>query len=239
MKRTNENIVTSFFFYMWNAWGEEECKAVFGSLYKHFWEKWNSVASKSTYGAAERFYAELSENNRELLVNRAVALYNGKATRKEKDDSEILVCNECGSMTVEVQAWINANTDEFISDIDNGDRYCDDCDTCVLFCSKGEFEERMNLWWDNMEFKYLEQVTGLKVTDFSTEDGSQDFVDACNQWWESKSYDEKREIYNTKSYSVFIDGEEVNDYYLSHEEATRLAGDYCEDGYTNVEIVKL
>ena len=40
MMRTNENIVTSFFFYMWNAWGEEECKIVFGNMSGHFWEKW-------------------------------------------------------------------------------------------------------------------------------------------------------------------------------------------------------
>ena len=63
------NAVSSFHYYMWNAWGEEECKITFGCAYKHFWEKWNSLASKSILGAAERFYAELSDNNRELLVN--------------------------------------------------------------------------------------------------------------------------------------------------------------------------
>ncbi len=59
-------------------------------MYKHFWKKWNSLTGKSVLGAAERFYAELSDNNRELLVNRAVALYDGKATRQEPEDSEIL-----------------------------------------------------------------------------------------------------------------------------------------------------
>ena len=33
------NAVSSFHYYMWNAWGEEECKITFGGAYKHFWEK--------------------------------------------------------------------------------------------------------------------------------------------------------------------------------------------------------
>ena len=81
------NAVSSFHYYMWNAWSEDECKITFGSMYKHFWEKWNSLASKSILGAAERFYAELSDNNRELLVNRAVALYDGKARKRKFRDS--------------------------------------------------------------------------------------------------------------------------------------------------------
>lgn len=30
------NAVSSFHYYMWNAWGEEECKITFGCAYKHF-----------------------------------------------------------------------------------------------------------------------------------------------------------------------------------------------------------
>ena len=90
------NAVSSFHYYMWNAWGEEECKITFGGAYKHFWEKWNSLASKSILGAAERFCAELSDNNRELLVNRAVALYDGKATREEPHDEDVYVCDAGG-----------------------------------------------------------------------------------------------------------------------------------------------
>lgn len=82
MKYSAENAVSSFFYYMWNAWSKEECKVVFGGMCKHFWEKWNSQAGKSIYGAAERFYAELSECNRTLLVERAVSLYDGKAKRE-------------------------------------------------------------------------------------------------------------------------------------------------------------
>ena len=150
------NAVSSFHYYMWNAWGEEECKITFGSMYKHFWEKWNSLASKSILGAAERFYAELSDNNRELLVNRAVALYDGKATRqeKEKENSEILVCVECGSPQVEVKAWVNANTDEYLSDAEDDycGRWCDQCEDNADLCTKEEYIDKMQDWWNGQDY---------------------------------------------------------------------------------------
>ena len=78
MERTPENIVSSFFFFMWNAWGsEEECREVFGADSAHFWEKWKSIFKHNNRGAAEIFYAELSESNRKKLVNRACQIYNG------------------------------------------------------------------------------------------------------------------------------------------------------------------
>lgn len=76
-----KNDVTSFFYYMWNAWCEEECKKAFsapGNNWQHFWNKWCGICEKhSVYGAAERFYAELSLKNRNLLVERATEVYEG------------------------------------------------------------------------------------------------------------------------------------------------------------------
>ena len=40
-------------------------------------------------------------------------------------------------------------------------------------------------------------------------------------------------------YSVFVDGTEVNDYYLTYDEAEFLAEGYELDGYENVEIVDM
>ena len=143
MKYQAENAVSSFFYYMWNAWSKEECKVVFGDMYRHFWDKWSALADKSIFGAAERFFAELSENNQKLLVERAVTLYDGRAFRKEPDDSDILVCKECGSRQLEIQAWINANTDERISyvhDDNNGlwcdGKWCEECGVQVFFCTR-------------------------------------------------------------------------------------------------------
>ncbi len=80
-----ENIVSSYFFYMWNAWWEKECEIVFGYENKHFWEKWCGICKTRTiHSAAESFYAELSTNNRVKLVNRACEVYNGNEQRKSE-----------------------------------------------------------------------------------------------------------------------------------------------------------
>ena len=86
--RTQENIVSSYFFYMWNVWSKEECQTVFGPMYKHFWEKWCHCADRDLHGAAERFYAELSPTNRCLVVKRACELYDGNRTRDTPEYSE-------------------------------------------------------------------------------------------------------------------------------------------------------
>ena len=116
---------------------------MFGGDYLHFWEKWNAQAENSIYGAAERFYTELSECSRTLLVERAVSLYDGKAFRKEPDDSKVLVCEECGSRQVETQAWIDANTEMYICDTahDCDGKWCEECEENVDFCSLEEFKQ--------------------------------------------------------------------------------------------------
>ena len=170
MKYQAENAVSSFFYYMWNAWSKEECKVVFGDMYRHFWDKWSALADKSIFGAAERFFAELSENNQKLLVERAVTLYDGRAFRKEPDDSDILVCKECGSRQLEIQAWINANTDERISyvhDDNNGlwcdGKWCEECGVQVFFCTKAEFTQKMQGWWESCGLLAVHVVPAAKT----------------------------------------------------------------------------
>lgn len=38
-------------------------------------------------------------------------------------------CSQCGGINIQVQAWVDANTNKYIDDIDqNGDCWCDDCE---------------------------------------------------------------------------------------------------------------
>lgn len=37
------------------------------------------------------------------------------------------VCSECGSPNIQVQAWVNANTNEYVDDIGGGECWCEDC----------------------------------------------------------------------------------------------------------------
>ena len=47
--------------------------------------------------------------------------------------------------------------------------------------------EQADEWWAGLDFRTMEEITGLKETDYSPEDGSQAFVDACDAWWNSFS----------------------------------------------------
>ena len=102
MNRTNENIVSSFFYYMWNRWSKAECETVFGGMAGHFWAKWCGLSSTTLSGAAERFYAELGNNARDKIVERACELYDGQkfVSEKEKDESQIDVCECCGGRNI-------------------------------------------------------------------------------------------------------------------------------------------
>lgn len=79
------NDVSSFFYYMWNAWCEEECRIAFSQAncgWRHFWEKWCGICDRhGVRGAAEIFFAELSDTNQDLLVKRACEVYD-RARRK-------------------------------------------------------------------------------------------------------------------------------------------------------------
>lgn len=200
MKYYAENAVSSFFYYMWNAWSKEECKVVFGGDYLHFWEKWNAQAENSIHGAAERFYAELSECNRTLLVERAVSLYDGRAKREKTQDEDIYVCNVCGSVLYEIIRWVNIDTGESICEFNNDnvdiEEWCTECDEFLSSYTMKDFKEKMQSWWDSCDFKIMEQITGLKETDYPSDNGSQAFVDAAAQWWNSQNYERKRKLYN-------------------------------------------
>ena len=116
--RTSENIVSSFFYYMWNAWCEEECRIVFASVgYPHFWEKWCAATHPTVYGAAEKFYAELSVHSRTLLVNRACEVYNGSERRSS---SSVVPDKELFAYVFPASRFErNATDEEILADYEN------------------------------------------------------------------------------------------------------------------------
>lgn len=54
----------------------------------------------------------------------------------------------------------------------------------------------LNEWWGEQGFRDMECITGFRQSDFSPDDGYQDFVDACDEWWDSLSYTDKVSVYN-------------------------------------------
>lgn len=80
-----KNDVTSFMYYMWNAWCKTECEKVFaGHGVDHFWSKWIGYNRHNEgYGAVEEFFANLSENYQDMLVKRATEVYNRRSRINE------------------------------------------------------------------------------------------------------------------------------------------------------------
>ena len=51
-------------------------------------------------------------------------------------------------------------------------------------------------WWDSLPFKAMTRITRYEPTDFNPEEGYQDFVDACDDYWENLTDEEKIHLYN-------------------------------------------
>ena len=45
----------------------------------------------------------------------------------EKDLS-ILCCPNCGSTNIQIQAWVHANSKEYIDEIENSEGWCEECE---------------------------------------------------------------------------------------------------------------
>ena len=70
------NTVTFFMWYMYNKWSLEESKRIYGdNLGEHIYNKWVEVVG-SCNGDNLRFYANLDTKSRNLLVQRALDVYN-------------------------------------------------------------------------------------------------------------------------------------------------------------------
>ena len=69
--------------------------------FPHFWKKWCVATDKGTFGAAERFYLELSEDNRRILVERAVSIYDGRGLRnRNRNIKNQTACRETLSVYI-------------------------------------------------------------------------------------------------------------------------------------------
>lgn len=55
---------------------------------------------------------------------------------------------------------------------------------------------KLQEWWGNLTFEEMESITGFQQDDFSPEEGYQDFVDTCDEFWNKLSYAEKQRLHH-------------------------------------------
>jgi hypothetical protein len=52
-----------------------------------------------------------------------------------------------------------------------------------------------NKWWNSSDFITMEKITRFRQFDFDPDEGYQAFVDACDEFWENLSTEDKKEIW--------------------------------------------
>lgn len=101
-------------------------------------------------------------------------------------------CEECGSIAVQEQIWVDTNTRAACSQAYNRDEnYCCDCDENTYQIRESELLRNINRWWHNQDFRQRERLTGYRQDDFDPEEGYRAFADACDNWWNALSNEEK------------------------------------------------
>lgn len=111
-------------------------------------------------------------------------------------------CPKCGSLDIEMQVWIRPNkNNEYVKDCSEDMDYCwcNNCSEMISFEPIDEAVISANLWWNQAPFAELEKITGLKYADFNQEDGAQEFVDACEEFWFNLSEERRIEIWQEYS----------------------------------------
>jgi hypothetical protein len=91
--------------------------------------------------------------------------------------------------------------------LSKGAEWCDVTIRCYLLgqalsavldekCSEWEeLRDKAQEWWGLTDFETMERITGYSQADFSPEDGYQDFVDACDAWWDWIDEQDKIDYY--------------------------------------------
>lgn len=50
-------------------------------------------------------------------------------------------------------------------------------------------------WWNSTDYWQMENITNLCREDFDPEDGYQEFVDACDEWWNKRDWEDKLRVF--------------------------------------------
>ncbi len=105
-------------------------------------------------------------------------------------------CEECGSLSVQANVWIDSNTKAVMLGAQNRDEHhCADCNANTCQIRQSELMQNIDKWWHDRDFRQMERITGYRQNDFDSEDGYQALVDACDNLWNTLSTEEKISIW--------------------------------------------
>lgn len=107
-------------------------------------------------------------------------------------------CPLCGGTDIHIRAWLEVNRgNRYVGDCEDTDKnWCESCQKMIHTRTTDWFVLEVNEWWSQVDFPTMERVTRYCQDDFGLEDGCQDFVDACNEWWHKQPIEETIKIHN-------------------------------------------
>lgn len=74
------NVVSQFYFFMWNVWTKDVCLEIYGKIMgEHFWNKYKFYKREYGHGSAvARMYFDMTDSNRNMLVEAAIEHYKNQ-----------------------------------------------------------------------------------------------------------------------------------------------------------------
>lgn len=123
-------------------------------------------------------------------------------------------CPVCGGTHIQLRAWILPNRgNRYVDDCEDiaDTGFCLDCNRTVHACTTDGYRQALAAWWAQTNFQDMQRTTGLHQSDFSGQNGYQDFLDACNAHWNALPIERQITIwhkYKTR-YIEFQNGESL------------------------------
>lgn len=98
-------------------------------------------------------------------------------------------CEACGSLAVQANIWIDANTHEVTTPAHNrSEHYCSDCCANVYLIRQSELLQNIRRWFDTAPTHALAYLSGYRPKDYADEAL---FRRACLEYWETLSINKK------------------------------------------------
>ena len=103
-------------------------------------------------------------------------------------------CEECGSLAVQANVWIDANTHEIVTPAQNrSEHYCSDCCANVCLIRQSELLRNIRRWFDTAPTHALAYLSGYRPEDYADEAL---FRGACLEYWETLPVNKKISVWD-------------------------------------------
>lgn len=120
--------------------------------------------------------------------------YCGKIIRTDQQLENPYRCSKCGSLEIQSKAWVNTNTNLYISDaaFNDEDLWCNHCESHCEQIQEEDLFKEIDEWWEYADCEIQEAVTGFDYDTYcSNPDQDKAFDDDCKDFWDKLNAEQK------------------------------------------------